>query len=175
MGKFKRRNRKKENELYGKYVRLIKRICWSWHRTTGIEFDTLNSEANIVYVECLKSYNPERGKFSTFLWHAIQSKFKNLVVLSQRNRYDGVEVELEEVANSGGQYQRTAFNEIIENLSKEAKEIVSVVLNAPADLLEMIPTPRASKHQLEKYLIKNKQWKSLTISYLFAEIKDALK
>lgn len=162
-------------ENYQNYVRLIHKISWSWHKTTGIDFETLTAEANIAFAECQHDNNPKRGKFSTLLWHAIESRFKNLLKRNHQNRYDGIEVELEEMALSTPckQERRCILADIINNLSKEGKEIVSVVLETPADLLQMIPKPRLSKHQLTKYL-RLKGWKIPAITKAFAEIRQNL-
>lgn len=160
---------------YNDYEKLIKKISWSWHKTTGIEFETLESEANIAFAECQHNYNPKKGKFSTLLWHAIESRFKNLLKRNHQNRYDGIEVELEDMALSTpcNQERNCIFANLINSLSKEAKEITSIVLEAPADLLQMIPKPRLSKHQLTKYL-RLKGWKIPTIMRAFAEIRQNL-
>ena len=163
---------------YKDYEKLIKKISWSWHKTTGIEFETLESEANVAFAECQNNYNPKRSKFSTLLWHAIESRFKNLLKRNHLNRYDGIEVELEEMAlstssNQSNQERNCIFANLINNLSKEAKEITSIVLEAPADLIEMLPKPRLSKHQLTKYL-RLKGWKIPAILKGYAEIKQNL-
>lgn len=161
---------------YKDYQKLIKKISWSWHKATGIEFETLEAEANVAFAECLHIHNPKKGKFSTLLWHAIESRFKNLLKHSHQNRYDGIEVELEEMALSTPckQERICIFANLINGLSKEAKEITSIVLEAPADLLQMIPKPKLSKHQLTKYL-RLKGWKIPAIAKAFAEIKTKLE
>lgn len=162
-------------ENYQDYTRLIKKICWSWHKTTGINFETLEAEANLAYAECQHCYNPQRGKFSTILYHGIESKFKNLLKYKYLNKHDGIEVELEEAAGSSPctQERRCMLANIIDNLSKEAKEIVSIVLEAPGDLMEMLPKPRLSKHQLTKYL-RLRGWKIPVIVRSYKEIKNNL-
>lgn len=162
---------------YKDYKKLIHRICHSWHKTTGIDLQTLESEANVAFAECLHNYNQEKGKFSTLLWCTTESRFKNLLKRSHQNRYDGIEVELEDIATyiPGNQEANCIFKNAINNLSKEGKEIVSVVLDAPADLIAMIPKPKlfSSKHQLTKYF-RLKGWKFSTITKAFTEIKKEL-
>lgn len=159
---------------YNDYTKLIKKICWSWHKTTGIDFETLEAEANAAFAECQNSHDPQRGKFSTLLWHAIESRFKNLI--TPRQKYNGVEVNLEKMALAGNHNpeRNCIFKNAVENLSAEAKMIINTVLGAPADLIEMLPCPRISKHQLQKYL-RLKGWKIPTILKAFSEIGKALK
>jgi len=51
---------------------LICKIAWSFHRTTGLEFEELLSEAILAYLEALPKYNPKRGKLSTFMSRIMQ-------------------------------------------------------------------------------------------------------
>lgn len=159
---------------YKDYEKLIQKISWSWNKTTGMDLETLIAEANVAFVECQKYYNPEKGKFSTLLYHAVESKFKNLLAYENQNRHNGIEVELEELAfSSCKQEKRCVFQDTIVNLSHEAHQIISIVLEAPADLLAMLPKPRLSKHQLTKYL-RLKGWKIPAINKAFVEIKNSL-
>lgn len=160
---------------YDDYQKLIHKISWSWHKTTGIELKTLESEANITFVQCQSNYNPKKGKFSTLLYCSIESSFKNLLTHNQQNRYDGIEVELEErgLSTPASQEKQCILADTINKLSKEAKEIISIVLEAPADLLAMLPKQMLSKHQLTKYL-RLKGWKFPLITKTFIEIKNSL-
>ena len=71
---------------YNDYEKLIKKISWTWHKTTGIDLETLISEANIVFVECQSLYDSTKSKFSTHLWCCIGNKFKDLVEHKNRNK-----------------------------------------------------------------------------------------
>ena len=161
---------------YQDYEKLIKKICWSWQKRTGIELETLIAEANLAFAGCQNNHNPKRGKFSTLLYHCIESHFKNIVTKSHRKRDEGVKISLENIALSSkyNQEKECILRNTINCLSKEAKEITNIVLNAPSDLVAMLPKPRLSKHQLTKYL-RLKGWKIPAILKAFNEIGKALK
>lgn len=160
---------------YNNYEKLIKKISWSWHKTTGMDLEILIAEANVAFAECQNDYNPEKGKFSTLLYHAVESKFKNLLAYKHQSRHDGTEVELENLAlsNPSMQEKKCIFKSILLSLSNEAQQIITIVLEAPADLLAMLPKPRLSKHQLTKYL-RLKGWKIPAINKAYVEIKQNL-
>jgi hypothetical protein len=160
---------------YNDYGKLIKKISWSWHRTTGIDLETLISEANVVFVECLANYDSTKRKFSTHLWSCIGNKFNDLVEHKNRNKYDGVKtnIEFEPLATPAGQEKRCILANIVKSLSDEAQQIVSIVLEAPADLLHMLPKPELSKSQLTKYL-RLKGWKIPAIDKAYVEIGNNL-
>ena len=161
---------------YKNYIGLIKKISWSWHKRTGIDLETLIAEANLTFAECQHNYNPKRGKFSTLLYHSVESHFKNLITKRHIQRYDGVEINLEDIALSSkyNQEKECILRNTINCLSKEAKEITSIVLSAPADLIAMLPKPRLSKHRLTKYL-RLRGWKIPAIIKAFNEISKALE
>jgi len=60
-------------------LNLIRKLAWSFYKTTHVDFDDLFQEAVLSYLESLKHYNPERGKLSTFLWWNVTSTLKNYV------------------------------------------------------------------------------------------------
>lgn len=159
---------------YNDYKKLVKKISWSWHKTTGMSLETLIAEANVAFAECQNKHNPDKGKFSTLLYHNIENKFKNLLAYQNQSRHNGIEVELEELAfSSCKQEKRCVFQDTIANLSREAHLIVSIVLEVPADLLAMLPKPRLNKHQLTKYL-RLKGWKIPAINKAYIEIRNNL-
>jgi len=63
---------------------LVKKIAWSFHQTTGIEFNELLSEAYVAYCEAMKSYNPKRSRITTHLWHCITSHLINFIKVEQK-------------------------------------------------------------------------------------------
>jgi hypothetical protein len=160
---------------YKNYEKLVKKISWSWHKTTGIDLETLIAEANVAFVECQNDYDFQQGKFSTLLWTAIENKFKNLIAYKRQGRHNGIEVELENLAlsNLSTQEKRCIFQDALIKLSQEAQQITSIVLEAPADLLAMLQKPRLSKHQLTKHL-RLKGWKIPAINKAYVEIKNNL-
>ena len=60
-----------------KHVNLIRKIAWSFHRSTGLEWDDLFQEAAVAYYESLESYDESRGKITTHAWNCISNRLKN--------------------------------------------------------------------------------------------------
>ena len=40
---------------------LIRKISWSFHYTTGVDYDELYAEASLAYCEAMNDWSPERG------------------------------------------------------------------------------------------------------------------
>ena len=161
---------------YEDYKKMIMKIAHSYNKTTGMNVEDLISEGNLVFVERLKNFDPEKSKFSTFLYESINARFKNLNKRQHLQKYDGVKVEVD-MANKQESGDNIENNCILKNsieiLSKDAKMVVSIVLNAPADLLSMLPKPSLSRFQLTTYLLKL-GWKKKEINKSYKEIQNAI-
>lgn len=62
-----------------------------------------------------------------------------------------------------------------EVLSSEAQEIVSIIFNAPAEVLETFTSPkynRIHKKRIGEYLMKEKKWPASLINTCFNELKS---
>ncbi len=60
-------------------IDLLRKITWSFHKTTGLEWDDLFQEAALAYLEHLEKYDPNKGKITTYMWPIISSHLKNFV------------------------------------------------------------------------------------------------
>lgn len=60
-----------------KHVNLVRKICWSFYRSTGIEWKELFSEACSVYFEVINLREPEKGAETTWIYHCIQNRLTN--------------------------------------------------------------------------------------------------
>ncbi|NCN87237.1 hypothetical protein GW932_05375 [archaeon] len=82
----------------------------------------------------------------------------------------------EEIANRENPEKLLLRKEKITKMSKEAQEIVRIIINAPQEMIDMISLNRdhISSMDLKKYL-KNKGWKLRVILKTFSEIKRMLK
>ena len=168
----------KEIITYKNYEKMVNKLAYSWNKTTQIDIETLKAEANVIFVECLNIYNPDKGRFSTLLYLKICNRFKNLIIkrnAPKRNRIDFEFLEAIYPSDNYNPEKRCIFKNLISNMSKEAKELITIVLDAPADLVEMLPLPRLNVHQLTKYMVKSKGWKSATMLKAVNEIKNTIR
>jgi len=159
---------------YKEYENLIRKMAWSYNRTTGMEMEELVSEGNEVFVRCLKKYN-EKSLFSTFLHNSLKNHFNNLIKKGMAHKNTGITQALNEFIPDNKELQEDSciFKSKISALSNTAKEITDIIFNAPADLLRMFPKAFLSKHQLTTYL-KKKGWNERKINTAYKEIQTAL-
>ena len=50
-----------------KHLNLIRKIAWSFHKTTGLDWDELFQEATLSYLKALKTYDKKRGAITTYV------------------------------------------------------------------------------------------------------------
>jgi DNA-directed RNA polymerase specialized sigma subunit len=116
-------------------LNLIRKAAWSFHSTTGIDFEELMGEASLAYCKALKTYNPARGKLTTHVWQYMRDELINFARKEQKYvKNDEVVFQTYNTPHS------SQF--LFEILSKEAQEVAKVILRAPKKFLEL---PREKK------------------------------
>lgn len=132
-------------------ISLIRKIAWSFHHTTGLEWDDLFQEAALAYCEALKNYDPKRGiKITTYMWWCISSDLKNY--LKKQEKQNGHICSIEDVDVD----RPVNTTPIFESLSKEATEIANMVLSSPK-IFDNLP-PELAKRNIARVLINRKGW-----------------
>lgn len=58
-------------------INLMRKLAWSFHYSTGLNFEDLLSEAYCAYYMAKKEYTPRKGKFSTWIWECIENHLIN--------------------------------------------------------------------------------------------------
>jgi len=73
--------------------KMIKKLAWSFHNSTGIDYKELYSEANLAYCEALLSYNPAKGtKQSTYVFSTIKNALITFVK-NEKKHYTPTSIE----------------------------------------------------------------------------------
>ncbi len=62
-----------------KDIDLVRKIVWSFHSTTQLDWDDLFQEASLAYLEALRTHDPKKGKITTYLWCVISNTLKNYI------------------------------------------------------------------------------------------------
>jgi DNA-directed RNA polymerase specialized sigma24 family protein len=103
--------------------KLLRKIAWSFSMSTGLELDDLYQEANLAYLEALRTHNPAKGSISTHVWHCVHNHLKDYIDVELKHhveRIDDIEIT----------YSNNSF---WDNFTKDVTEIVSIVLDKPLE------------------------------------------
>lgn len=105
-------------------INLIRKIAWSFHHSTGLDWDDLFQEAALAYLEGLNSYDSSKGKLTTHMWHCMTSKVTDY--LRQEGKINTLLDPIEDYDfPAPNSYQPTFFEE----LTKDAQEIAKIIIN----------------------------------------------
>ena len=115
-----------------RYEKLLHKIAYSFHQTTGIELDDLFQEASLAYLEALKNYNPARGKITTYLWHCIHNHLK---IYIDKNKRQPTLISFEDIKVN----PVVVNNLLFEKLSPEAYQIAKTILDCPRPFITREP------------------------------------
>jgi hypothetical protein len=107
-----------------KDLNLIRKVAWSFHRTTRIDFDELVQEAALAYYASSQRYDKSKGSYSTFIWWAITNHLKNFVKKEKRFYFPLQSIEDDLPIHS-------YHSELYALLSKDASIILSVISRDP--------------------------------------------
>lgn len=73
----------RRSKTFVDYQNQLRRLAWSFHYTTGIEWEELYSEACLGYVRAIRHYDANRAAASTWLYHSVRN---HLISYSQRQK-----------------------------------------------------------------------------------------
>ena len=158
-------------------LNIVRKVVWSYTRTTGLDFDELCSEAYLAYLEAAPSYDPARGKKSTFIWNVVRNHINNLLKAKKEIPVDEeVMVTLleghEELDPERLIIAKECWEELFNSLSPEAKMICFLVSNGEVYL--NTDKPREARGIIAREL-KARGWPENKIWATFREIKQVLK
>jgi len=160
------------------YKLLIYKVASSFHRTTGLDYDDLIAQGNLLFCKARQAYQPNRNvKFSTFLYRYLINGL-NLYVKEQRKHYKNRRYKEDSDKHPWTQLPYAKLEKTItlrynlSLLSKEAQVVVSAIINSPLEIWELLDLkkPFAMKKKLYNELRVN-GWHQYTIRRVFNEIK----
>ena len=130
-------------------INLIRKIAWSFHRTTGIDWDELFQEAALAYLTLQDKYDPDRGEFSTYIWKSLVTHLQTY--LQNHEKKNGPICYLEDIELDENPMP---VESLFDSFSRDAAEIAELVLGSPVDFDGMIR--KNAKRKVIKQLREHK-------------------
>ena len=147
-------------------LKLIRKIAWSFHSTSQMEWDDLFQEAALAYYESLPKYNPERGSITTFMWYVIGHHLQDYIK-NEHHKWLGNVCPLEEACQLT--VQETP---LFETLSSDAQQLAKVIMNACRTFDSM---PSETAHQRLQQLMIERGWTYRKTWQAIRDLKLALQ
>ncbi len=145
-------------------LNLIRKIAWSYARTTGLEFEELFSVAAIGYTEALNSFDPSKSCFSTWAWINMSHQLNDFLLKQPTD-------DLIDKKEPSSPEQEFSFKESIQSLSQEAQQVCKMIFESPAEYISH--APKLSRGKIKDEL-REKGWSWSQIWRSFKEIKSIL-
>ena len=158
-------------------LNIVRKVVWSYTRSTGLDFDELCSEAYLAYLEAASSYDPARGKKSTFIWNVVRNHINNLLKAKKEVPVDkeAIDILIEEKDELNPEQvvlAEESWRELFESLSPDAK-MIFFLLNS-SEVYINTDKPREARGIIAREL-KARGWSENKIWATFREIKQTLK
>lgn len=159
-------------KLVGKIdnVNLIRKIAWSFHKTTGIEWEELFAEALFKYILLLKENELEedesKGKISTYIWTSISNSLKTYI-----EQYGKINQPLEHLEDFDAiNWNSTNHPPFWECLNSEAQSVANLILKYSEHFVCL--TPEQVKQRVMNILSK-RGWSDDKILYGLSALEKA--
>jgi RNA polymerase sigma factor (sigma-70 family) len=153
------------------HINLIRKIAWSFHDSTGIDWDDLFQEAAYHYLRALKSYDPSKKvSLSTYVWNFVKNE---LILYIRKENMKGMTpikepsstVPLESISMVG--YIPHPY---WESLSQEAQKAASEILEHPEEFSCLDPL---NARLLLRYKLLNNRWPIKNVRNALRDLKAA--
>lgn len=145
---------------------LIRKIAWSFHYSTGVDWNDLFQEANIAYYTALKTHDPNRGKITTHAWVCITNHLKNY--LKEQEEYKYTMISLEEMLPT--HHPAQVASDFWESLTEDAKQISNLILASPKKYVVL--TSKQAEERIE-HIMNRQGWTEKKIKNGLHDLKLA--
>jgi len=157
------------------YLNLVRKIAWSFHRTTGVDWRELFSEGCEAYYRVLHSHDFDKSKEMTWVYNCVTNQIINF--LKEEDKYKNKEIRevdfdwLHPVIDTPDYFPEEcdlSFDDY--DLSKDVKVILRMVFkNIPRY------SKKAALSQIRKDLREIREWSHPRINTSMKALRNELK
>ena len=108
-----------ETIKFDDYVSMIRSRAHKYSRTFGVDYDEVEGEGFVIYCEAVKSYEPSKGSFSTYLWSELR-RLRYFCI--KYNNETGGHLSDEAMEYMESRYEKPTFAEVLEDASCHLSE-----------------------------------------------------
>lgn len=146
------------------HINLIRKIAWSFHNSTGIDWDDLFQEAAYHYLRALKSYDPSKKvSLSTYVWNFVKNE---LILYIRKEKKNSEPLESIDSIKSWSQTDSPYW----EGLSSTAQKAAEEVLKHPEEFSCLDPL---NARLLLRYRLLKSDWTLKDVRVAMRNLKNA--
>ena len=166
-------------ETYQKYEKCIAKLVWKYAAKSRFHFDELLSEANMGFLHAVDTFNKNKASFHTHCYITINGRLNNYIKQKDYLNSFDENITLSVESTRPNPEQNATFNDLVESMSKEAREVVETLLETPKEMLELVKQMSASRQghmhvyrsNVTRYF-KDLGWKRKKILKAYSEIRS---
>lgn len=108
-------------------INLINERAWSFHNTTGIDFDELQAQATLAYLEAISAFdNNKRVKLTTFAYEVITN---NLISFCKMYKQSDLKIDYNDnIFGKAYTKIKVNINQSIRNFPKGVRDLIKIIL-----------------------------------------------
>ena len=154
-------------------VNLVRKIAWSFHKSTGLEWNDLFQQACLAYLTALRTYDPNRGKITTHVWYCITNDLTNYIKQEEGFKCRKYNNELSFIEDLTPQpHKAQVASPFWESLSEEAQIIADIILRIPTTYV-CLSTEEVEERIIETLKRKPRNWPVEKIKLGLRDLKCA--
>ena len=119
-----------DNTTYKKYQNFLRKLAWSYNKTSGVNYEELFSEATVGYVIAMNTYNEEKGvPLINWIALCVKSKLNNCLYYQKKVPYTFFDEDAEDViAAPDVVTAKEEWEDKLSKMSLEAKAVCEIIL-----------------------------------------------
>lgn len=164
-----------KEETYADVQKMLFQICWK--DVKCCDFEERLSAAHLAYSRAYNKYDPSKGAFTTYVHWAVTNELRSQCQACRRNArkhaYDTEAVEAAAVSREGNESFSAAVLRIVSELSDDARVVASLVLDAPAEVVQLWAKSSDPKATL-RIVLASRGWSMSRATEAFSELGEAL-
>ncbi len=155
--------------------KMLFKLAWAASTKHDLPFSDCLSECSFAFVKAINwRFKPERGaKLSTCVYSIAKWRLHELV-LAKRAAHANEEIDEEKLGDAPPLHSPSL--ELVDDLSNDAKEIIRLLLDTPAEVLGIQPVPvKQLLTKVKAYLIKRRGKRRSDLDKAHQEIKNCFQ
>jgi RNA polymerase sigma factor (sigma-70 family) len=166
-----------EEIRYEDYQKMIYKAAWRFHFRTGLDWDDLYAQGNLIYCQCVDRYSPDKGPFANWLSKSLHQYLLNYVQIPYQSE-DSNWTDFEDFQHAYSHPDNMInLTQIMARLSNQAKHVINIVMENPPELVQICQMKKRATVNMERirtYLHDCLGWTFMDCETTFKEIKTAL-
>jgi len=146
------------NEVFPQVENMLYSLAWSTAKKYPVTFEEARSEAYFAFMKACTEYSRAKskgGKFSSWCYFKTWTHLKTWITKRTNDRLVFMENnDREDTMAIAAPATVSSHIELVEDLSEDAREMVNMLVETPAELLGLSMSPKRFMKRVKECLVK---------------------